>query len=155
MSLKHDYIDSPFSGKKDQFDQVLDALDSTGFIPESLLESEAKWFYESLGIDDVFFARLTPEEIAGHIHALYSCKVQAYANAGEQPLISYKREAEDHACPLAGCTGLPGATAQIGITRAAPPQTHPSGRRISQSPSERRALRRTREGNHVAEVSHR
>lgn len=97
VSLKHDYIDSPFSGKKDQFDQVLDALDSTGFIPESLLESEAKWFYESLGIDDVFFARLTPEEIAGHIHALYSCKVQAYANAGEQPLISYKREAEDHA----------------------------------------------------------
>lgn len=98
VSLKHDdYIDNPFSGKKDQFDQVLDVLDSTGFIPESLLESEAKWFYESLQIDDVFFARLTPEEIAGHIHALYSCKVQAFANSGEQPLISYKREAEDHA----------------------------------------------------------
>ncbi|KAF6063746.1 Glutamate/Leucine/Phenylalanine/Valine dehydrogenase family protein [Candida albicans] len=71
VSLKHDYIDSPFSGKKDQFDQVLDVLDSTGFIPESLIESEAKWFYESL--------------------------VQAYSSFGEQPLISYKREAEDHA----------------------------------------------------------
>ncbi|CAK9438238.1 uncharacterized protein LODBEIA_P24880 [Lodderomyces beijingensis] len=97
ISLKHDYIDSPFSGKKDQFERVLDLLDSTGFIPESLLEAEARWFYESLGIDDVFFARSTPEEIAGHVHALYSCKVQAYANSGEQPLISYKREAEDHA----------------------------------------------------------
>ncbi|KAI5955896.1 GDH2 [Candida jiufengensis] len=97
ISLKHDYIDSPFSGKKDQFDQVLDVLDSTGFIPESLLESETKWFYENLGIDDVFFARSTPEEIASHIHALYSCKVQAFASSGEQPLISYKREAEDHA----------------------------------------------------------
>ena len=39
ISLKHDYIDSPFSGKKDQFEQVLDVLDSTGFIPESLIES--------------------------------------------------------------------------------------------------------------------
>lgn len=97
VSLKHDYIDSPFSGKKDQFDQVLDVLDSTGFIPESLIESEAKWFYESLGIDDVFFARSLPEDIASHIHALYSCKVQAYSSFGEQPLISYKREAEDHA----------------------------------------------------------
>ncbi|KAI3403714.2 GDH2 [Candida oxycetoniae] len=97
FSLNQDYIDNPFSGKKDQFDQVLDVLDSTGFIPEPLLESEAKWFYESLGIDDVFFARSSPEEIAGHIHALYACKVQAFANSGEQPLISYKREAEDHA----------------------------------------------------------
>ncbi|KAI5966150.1 GDH2 [Candida pseudojiufengensis] len=97
ISLKHDYIDNPFSGKKDQFDQVLDLLDSTGFIPENLLESETKWFYESLGIDDVFFARSSPEEIVSHIHALYSCKVQAFANKGEQPLISYKVEAEDHA----------------------------------------------------------
>lgn len=97
ISLKHDYIDSPFSGKKDQFEQVLDVLDSTGFIPESLIESETKWFYESLGIDDVFFARSSPEDIASHIHALYSCKVQAYSSFGEQPLISYKRESDDHA----------------------------------------------------------
>lgn len=99
-SLKHGYIDSPFQGKKDQFDQVLDYLDSTGFIPESLIESETKWFYECLGIDDVFFARSSPQEIASHIHALYSCKVQAYSSInldGDQPLISYKRESDDHA----------------------------------------------------------
>ncbi|CAI5757965.1 unnamed protein product [Candida verbasci] len=97
VSSKHDYVDSPFSGKKDQIDQVLDVLDSTGFIPESLIESEVRWFYDCLGIDDVFFARSSPNEIAGHIHALYSCKVQAYASSGDFPVISYKREAEDHA----------------------------------------------------------
>ncbi|CAK7892911.1 NAD-specific glutamate dehydrogenase [[Candida] anglica] len=98
VSLKHGYIDTPFSGKKDQYEQVLDLLDSTGFIPESLIESEAQWFYESLGIDDVFFARESATGIASHIHALYSCKVQAFASdVTDEPIISYKREAEDHA----------------------------------------------------------
>ncbi|EGV61771.1 hypothetical protein CANTEDRAFT_115216, partial [Yamadazyma tenuis ATCC 10573] len=64
VSTKHDYVDRPFSGKKEQFDQVLDILDNTGFIPEPLIESETKWFYESLGIDDVFFARESAEGIA-------------------------------------------------------------------------------------------
>ncbi|KAK7678250.1 glutamate dehydrogenase (NADP(+)) gdh1 [Cerrena zonata] len=40
QSLKHGYIDKPFLGKKDQYEQVLDILDSTGFIPESLIELE-------------------------------------------------------------------------------------------------------------------
>ncbi|RLV93445.1 hypothetical protein JA1_002529 [Spathaspora sp. JA1] len=98
-SPKHDNV-PPFVGKKEQLEQVLDVLDSVGFIPEPLIESETKWFYESLGIDDVFFARSSPESIASHIHALYSCKVQAYSSSnldGNQPLISYKRESDDHA----------------------------------------------------------
>ncbi|KAK6464753.1 NAD-specific glutamate dehydrogenase [Scheffersomyces coipomensis] len=101
VSVKPGYINSPFSGKKDQYEQVLDILDSTGFIPESLIESEARWFYESLGIDDVFFARESANGIANHIHSLYSCKVQAFSNEFDETkddaLIQYKREAEDHA----------------------------------------------------------
>lgn len=98
--FRNDYRDTPFTGKQHQFDQVLDILDLTGFIPENLIELEAKWFYNSLGIDDVFFARESPAGIASHIHSLYSCKVQAFAsdiNVEEQPLIRYKREADDHA----------------------------------------------------------
>ncbi|PSK38167.1 hypothetical protein C7M61_002719 [Candidozyma pseudohaemuli] len=98
-SFKNDYIDTPFLGKQDQFDQVLDILDLTGFIPESLIESEAKWFYNCLGIDDVYFAKETPKGIASHIHSLYSCKVQAFASdikVSEQPLIRYKREGASH-----------------------------------------------------------
>ncbi|CUM66745.1 uncharacterized protein PRCAT00004426001 [Priceomyces carsonii] len=97
VSVKHGYVDEPFSGKKEQFDEVLDILDSTGFIPESLIEAEAKWFYESLGIDDVFFAKESASGIAGHIHSLYACKIQAYwGEIGDSPLIQYKRETEDH-----------------------------------------------------------
>ena len=100
QSFRNDYIDRPFSGKQEQFEQVLDIIDSTGFIPEALIELEANWFYTSLGIDDVFFARESPQGIASHIHSLYSCKVQAFASgidAQEKPLIRYKKEAEDHA----------------------------------------------------------
>ncbi|EEQ41345.1 Glutamate/Leucine/Phenylalanine/Valine dehydrogenase family protein [Clavispora lusitaniae] len=99
-SFRNDYITTPFSGKQRQFDEVLDLLESTGLIPDTLIESEARWFYDCLGIDDVFFARESPQGIASHIHSLYSCKVQAFASdtrVQEQPLIRYKREAEDHA----------------------------------------------------------
>lgn len=100
QSFRQDYLDTPFQGKQDQIEQVVDLLDSTGFIPEPLVELEAKWFYSSLGIDDVFFARESPEGIVSHIHSLYSCKVQAFASdlkVLDQPLIRYKKEAEDHA----------------------------------------------------------
>ena len=73
------YVDAPFTGKKEQFDQVLDVLDQLGFIPEPLIELEARWFYECLGIDDVFFAKEKPEEIALHILSLYSAKVQSFS----------------------------------------------------------------------------
>lgn len=100
QSFKHGYIDNPFSGKKDQYDEVLDILDSIGFIPETLIESEVRWFYDHLGIDDVFFARENAKGIANHIQSLYSCKVQAYSSdvaVDQQPLIQYKREDDDHA----------------------------------------------------------
>lgn len=109
QSFRQDYIDPPFSGKQDQFDQVVDVLDSNGFIPEPLVELEAQWFYSSLGIDDVFFARESPEGIASHIHSLYSCKVQAFASdlkILDQPLIRYKKEADDHAVFFDTC--IPG-----------------------------------------------
>lgn len=96
MSFTKDYISNPFSGKQQQFDQVLDILDQTGFIPENLIESETKWFYNHLGIDDVFFARESAQGIANHIHSLYSCKIQAFAKVTGK-LIYYRNEADDHA----------------------------------------------------------
>lgn len=98
LDPRGDYIHTPFSGKQAQLEQVLDILDDTGFIPEPLIEAEAKWFYELLGIDDVFFAKELPQGIAAHIHLLYSCKVQAFAsniNVAELPLIRYKCELKD------------------------------------------------------------
>lgn len=97
QSEKPGYIDTPFVGKKKQYEEVLDILDETGFIPETLIEVEARWFYESLGIDDVFFARESVHGIVNHIHSLYACKVQAFSSDVSDSLIHYKREADDHA----------------------------------------------------------
>lgn len=94
-----DYQDIPYANKELQFEAVLDLLDKAGFIPEDAIETEARWFYTTLGIDDIYFARELPEGIAANIHALYLAKLQAYARgAGStKPVLQYAREASDHA----------------------------------------------------------
>ena len=97
-SVKSGYQNLPFIGKEAQFEKVLDLIDKYGFIPENLIESEARWFYESLGIDDVYFERETVEGIVSHIHALYSAKLDAFARSDlDSPFIHHKRESKDHA----------------------------------------------------------
>ncbi|OUM51244.1 hypothetical protein BVG19_g334 [[Candida] boidinii] len=87
-----------FPGKDAQMSAVMDELDSLGFIPENLIESETKWFYESLGIDDLFFARESVASIVSHILALYSGKVDAYARGVvDKPFLQHRREYDDHA----------------------------------------------------------
>ncbi|GMM33122.1 glutamate dehydrogenase (NAD(+)) [Saccharomycopsis crataegensis] len=101
MSLQSNasgYVPVPFPGKDKQFDHVLDELDKAGFIPEPLIESEARWFYESLGIDDVYFSRESVDGIVSHIHALYAAKLEQYASGNvDVPFIHLRREADDHA----------------------------------------------------------
>lgn len=107
-SLKSGYKNLPFIGKETQFEKVLDLIDKFGFIPENLIESEAKWFYESLGIDDVYFERESAEGIVSHIHALYSAKLDAFArNDLDSPFIHHKRENQDHAVYFD--TSIPGS----------------------------------------------
>lgn len=97
-SLKSGYQNLPFIGKEAQFEKVLDLIDKYGFIPENLIEAEARWFYESLGIDDLYFERETVDGIVSHIHALYSAKLDAFArNDLTAPFIHHKRESKDHA----------------------------------------------------------
>lgn len=97
-SAKSGYNNLPFIGKESQYERVLDLVDKMGFIPDSLIESEVRWFYEQLGIDDVYFERESAEGIASHVHALYSAKVDAFArNDLDAPFLHHKRETPDHA----------------------------------------------------------
>ncbi|ODV94320.1 hypothetical protein PACTADRAFT_44574 [Pachysolen tannophilus NRRL Y-2460] len=92
------YKSKPFSGRSKQLEAVMDQIDSAGFIPENLIERETKWFYNSLGIDDVYFGRETVDGIVSHIHALYSAKLDAYSRGVfDKPFLHHKREGEDHA----------------------------------------------------------
>ena len=70
---------------------------SGGWIPESKIEDQVKWFYEQLGIDDVYFRIETPIVIAGQVTSLYAAKVAAYAREDKHEEIRLDMEASDHA----------------------------------------------------------
>ena len=75
----------------------MDGVEDKGFIPPELVESEVKWFYEELGIDDMYFATESVEAVVTHIHSLYAAKVAAYARDDKRLEIRLDKEAEDHA----------------------------------------------------------
>ncbi|SCU98232.1 LAMI_0F13652g1_1 [Lachancea mirantina] len=79
ISSMADYHNYEFPGKDAQREAVLDLVDRQGFIPDDVIEHEVDWFYESLGIDDLFFSKENPEMIANIIHTLYASKVQSFA----------------------------------------------------------------------------
>lgn len=48
-----------FEGKEQQMEEVMDQVEDKGFIPSEFVESETKWFYNELGIDDMYFSTET------------------------------------------------------------------------------------------------
>jgi glutamate dehydrogenase len=55
------YVAPKFEGKADQMDRVMDVLEEKNFIPTEFVESETRWFYDELGIDDMYFQTETPQ----------------------------------------------------------------------------------------------
>ncbi|SCU93113.1 LAFA_0F14752g1_1 [Lachancea sp. 'fantastica'] len=79
ISSMSDYHNFDFPGKDAQREAVLDLIDQQGFIPDDVVEHEIEWFYDALGIDDLFFSKESPEMIANIIHTLYAAKVESFA----------------------------------------------------------------------------
>ncbi|EER39202.1 predicted protein [Histoplasma capsulatum H143] len=59
------YVAAKFEGKKKQMEAVMDQLEEKGFIPFEFVSSETNWFYNMLGIDDMYFQTETVDAIAG------------------------------------------------------------------------------------------
>ena len=102
------YVAPKFEGKQQQMDEVEDLLSEKGFLPEDFVESETKWFYTELGIDDSYFRSETADAIASHIHSLYAAKIAAYARDSARLDIRLDKEATDHAVYID--TSTPGVT---------------------------------------------
>ncbi|KAK3058129.1 NAD-dependent glutamate dehydrogenase [Extremus antarcticus] len=103
------YVAAKFEGKEKQMEDVMDEVETKGFIPADLVESEVKWFYNELGIDDMYFSTETATDIVSHVHSLYAAKVAAYARDDKKMDIRLDKEAADHAVYID--TSLPGVTA--------------------------------------------
>ncbi|KAB8346074.1 hypothetical protein FH972_023125 [Carpinus fangiana] len=99
--LLHDassgYVAPPFEGKKQQMEQVIDMVDQKGFIPSDFVEIEVQWFYEELGIDDMYFQTETAEVVTNHILSMYAAKIAAFARDDKRLDIRLDKEAADHA----------------------------------------------------------
>jgi glutamate dehydrogenase len=67
------------------------------WIPEDRVDDQIEWFYEELGIDDVYFQMESVEAISSHITSLYAAKVAAVAREDKQEEIRLDMEAADHA----------------------------------------------------------
>ncbi|KAF2012084.1 NAD-dependent glutamate dehydrogenase [Aaosphaeria arxii CBS 175.79] len=106
------YVAPKFEGKEKQMEAVMDAVEEKGFIPPDFVESETTWFYNELGIDDMYFSTETSEAIVNHIHSLYAAKVAAYARDDKRLEIRLDKEAVDHAVYID--TSKPGVTVMAG-----------------------------------------
>jgi glutamate dehydrogenase len=72
----------------------MNLLMDNGFIPEEFVESETTWFYNSLGIDDMYFKYESADAISNHILSLYSGKVAAFSRKNKQLEIRLDQESD-------------------------------------------------------------
>jgi glutamate dehydrogenase len=52
---------SALSTIRAKMSRVMDLVEHKNFIPAEFVETETKWFYQELGIDDMYFQTETPE----------------------------------------------------------------------------------------------
>ncbi|TAQ84502.1 hypothetical protein B7494_g7164 [Chlorociboria aeruginascens] len=91
------YVAPEFKGKKAQMLEVKAKLIAGAWIPEKLVDTNINWFYNELGIDDVYFQTETVEAIVSHITSLYAAKIAAWAREDKRQEIRLDMEASDHA----------------------------------------------------------
>ncbi|KAL2260281.1 hypothetical protein VTK26DRAFT_5752 [Humicola hyalothermophila] len=106
------YVAPEFKGKQEQMKLVKERITQCGWIPEALVDGQIAWFYNELGIDDVYFQEEDPEVIANHIMSLYAAKVAAFSREDKREEIRLDMEASDHAIYID--TSEPGKTAITG-----------------------------------------
>lgn len=68
-----------------------------GWIPEAIVDQQISWFYNDLGIDDVYFELETSDAIVSSITSLYAAKIAAFAREDKREEIRLDMEATDHA----------------------------------------------------------
>lgn len=67
------------------------------WIPDDRIDHQISWFYNDLGIDDVYFQTETVDVITNHITSLYAAKIAASAREDKREEIRLDMEAPDHA----------------------------------------------------------
>ncbi len=62
-----------------------------------MIDEQINWFYNELGIDDVYFQLENVDAIVSHVTSLYAAKIAAFARSDKKEAIRLDMEAADHA----------------------------------------------------------
>ncbi|KAI1338057.1 NAD-specific glutamate dehydrogenase [Xylariaceae sp. FL0016] len=100
------YIAPEFKGKAEQMKAAKEIIMKQHWIPDSHVDDQISWFYNELGIDDVYFQMEKVDVIATNITSMYAAKVAAQARVDKQEEIRLDMEATDHAIYID--TSVPG-----------------------------------------------
>ncbi|PVV05086.1 hypothetical protein BB560_000392, partial [Smittium megazygosporum] len=103
-----DYTKNVFADKSQHRQRVSEILKKIGYIPETLLESEIGWFYETLGMDDLYFMMEEPDVVANHIIGIYASTLSGICKKQKFLDINFDRMDEDSAVFIH--TSVPGVS---------------------------------------------
>lgn len=71
---------------------------NSGFIPAHLVDNEVRWFYENLGLDDLYFVNEAAETVCGHVIALYAYKLTTFIDNKRTSTVTWQRKAKLMQC---------------------------------------------------------
>ncbi|QRV92303.1 glutamate dehydrogenase (NAD+) [Ceratobasidium sp. AG-Ba] len=109
------YTTPVFTRKDEQRKEVEASVAGKGFMPPELVKLEVGWFYDSLGIDDTYFANESVAIITDHILALFGAKIMAFTQHDANKLvIDLEQIAPDGERATFIHTSAPGVTSQDG-----------------------------------------
>jgi glutamate dehydrogenase len=101
-------LSTAFDGKASQMAAAKAHIAEKQLLPPEYVDQEVSAFYNSLGIDDMYFEQESAQSIGDNIIALYGAKIQALIRNEDSPQISLKREGEHSAIYIH--TSLPGVS---------------------------------------------
>ncbi|KAH8758908.1 hypothetical protein F5883DRAFT_682253 [Diaporthe sp. PMI_573] len=79
------------------FERLKTLILKNGWVPEERVDAQIAWFYNELGIDDVYFQLEAPSVIADHITSLYTAKVAVSSLKDKCKEIRLDIKAKNHA----------------------------------------------------------
>ncbi|KAF7921140.1 uncharacterized protein EAE98_008566 [Botrytis deweyae] len=103
------YVAPEFAGRTEQMVKVREQIKAMKWIPAELIDAQLEWFYNELGIDDVYFQTESVEAVVSNITSLYAAKVAAFAREDKRQEIRLDMESSDHAIYID--TSEPGVSA--------------------------------------------
>ncbi|KAJ2373098.1 NAD-dependent glutamate dehydrogenase, partial [Coemansia sp. RSA 2611] len=111
-SANSDYTDNVYSGKQDHRAQVCAILEQENAIPRHLIETEVAWFYDVLGLDDMYFMLESPTAVAGHITSLYGAQL---SSVGQDNLVNVTFQSRHESGAVFIHNSVPGVSKTDGL----------------------------------------